>query len=103
MSKSKAAAERRMLDTNINTDDTSCDVISNKVTDFLTKNEQKELFRKFLKERRIEEKRRYRMKKSFSQQLLDHSEGEIDCNEDYDNTFENYEDEYYDDFNEDKR
>lgn len=97
MSKSKAAVEKRMLNINANVDNSPYDGTSNKVAEFLTKKEQTKLFREFLNKRRIEEKHKYRMKQSANQLLVDHSEEEMDCEEDYNDEYNN-EDEYYDDF-----
>lgn len=98
MSKSKRAAQRRILDANIDTDNSpSCEVVSNKVTDFLTRKEQRKIFSDFLNERRIEEKRRYRMKQSNEKELLNFKE-EIDSNYEENYDIENDSDEYSDEF-----
>ncbi|XP_014471977.1 PREDICTED: uncharacterized protein LOC106743024 isoform X2 [Dinoponera quadriceps] len=101
MSKSKKAIERRMLNMNIDTDNSPCNDTSDKVADFLTKNEEKELFKEFLDKRRKEARHKYRMKQLPNQQLLDCSEEEMDHEENYNEKY-NFEDEYYDDFEDEK-
>ncbi|XP_025161969.1 uncharacterized protein LOC105184523 isoform X2 [Harpegnathos saltator] len=94
-SKSKAAAQRRMLEVNTDTDNSPCNV-TGKIADFMTKKEQQELFKNFLKQRRVEEKRMYRMKQSSKQQLLNqYEEDNLETN--FDNKY-NYEDEFSDNY-----
>lgn len=99
MSKSKASKQRRMLDMDINADNSPHDTTSDKVAEFVTKDKQRKLFKDFLKKRQIEERRKYRMKKSCNQQLeavVDYLKEEMDCEEDYSNKY-NFEDEYCND------
>ncbi|XP_032681781.1 uncharacterized protein LOC116849092 [Odontomachus brunneus] len=100
MFKSRTATQRRMLDMDSNTDKNPCDVVSDQVAEFLTKSEQRELFRDFLKKRQLEEKRKYRARQPRNQQL-DYSEEEMDCEEEDNNNKYDFEDEHmtaYDDF-----
>ncbi|XP_012228551.1 putative ribosome-binding factor A, mitochondrial [Linepithema humile] len=67
LSKSRKAVQRRMLDTeNTNADS---NLVSQKVTDFLTEKEQQQLFSDFLAKRRIEEKRKRCVKRLREQEL----------------------------------
>lgn len=89
VSKSKEAAQRRMLDINTNIDKSSCNLIS-KENDFLTKKEQEKIS-DFLLARRREEKRLYRTRKLLKCKLLNNSEEEIES--DYDEPENDYSDE----------
>lgn len=98
ITKSRTAAQRRMLDRDTDTDTNNSQRgdVSDQVAEFLTKNEQRELFRDFLRKRRLEEKRRYRMRQSHNQQL-DYPEEEMNYEEDNNNKYD-FEDKHYDDF-----
>lgn len=80
VSKSKKAAQRRMLDATTNIDKSLHDPVSKEV-EFLTREEQRKIFSDFLIKRRREEERRYSLKQSDKQKLLNNFEEEIDDEE----------------------
>ncbi|XP_070165103.1 putative ribosome-binding factor A, mitochondrial [Polyergus mexicanus] len=96
VSKSKEAAQRRMLDINTKIDKNSCNLVS-KENDFLINKEQKKIFSDFLLSRRREEKRLYRTRKLLKHKLLnnfdveiesDYNEPENDYSDDSENSHE---------------
>ncbi|XP_012540384.1 uncharacterized protein LOC105838967 [Monomorium pharaonis] len=82
VSKSKKAAQKRILDTNIDTNESTHNP-KEVVEKFLTREEQQKIFSDFLNKRRIEEKRKYSLKRLNKQKLLNNFEEEIYNGEDY--------------------
>lgn len=104
LSTAKKAVQRRTLDTSTSTDDSPHDLVPNKTADFLTKQEQQSIFSDFLIKRRIEEKRRYHLrKKGHKQEMFNDYEKEInpDCENDNNNIYsDEVGDEHSDEFEE---
>lgn len=88
VSKSKEAAQRRMLNMNTNVDKSSCNLVS-KEHDILTQKEQNKILSDFLATRRKEERRLHRARKLLKHEMLsnfeevksDYDEPEDDCND----------------------
>lgn len=107
VSKSKKAAQRRMLNANTvnnNIDKDPHDPVTEKAVEFVNQEEQRKIFSDFLAKRRREEQRRYNLKPSNKQQMLNSFE-EIDEESDYedDNINEDFNDDYIDDFEDETR
>lgn len=98
VSKSKKAAQRRMLGKNTNTDESSHD--PEKVVEFLTREEQQKIFSDFLNIRQREQ-RKYSLNRLAKQKLLNNFEEKVDNEEsdyeDIDDIQDNIDNEYVDD------
>lgn len=96
VSKSKEAAQRRML-INMNTNiDNSCNIKS-KENDFLTQKEQEQIFSDFLITRRKEKRRLHRTKQLHERELLNNFEEEIQSDDEPEDDYnENFNDEFDD-------
>lgn len=103
MSKSKKAAQRRMLDANSVTkcDNSPRDSVSKEV-EFLTREQQQKIFSDFLTKRRREEQRRYKSERLDKRKVLNNFE-ELNNESNYedDNSDNDIDDEYIDEYTDD--
>lgn len=103
VSKSKKAAQRRMLDANsMNKCDNSRDSVSKEV-EFLTRKQQQKIFSDFLIKRQREGQRRYKSDKRKVLNNFEELNNESNYEDNIDNNIDEYIDEYTDDFEDDTR